>query len=498
MGAEKHKTILFVEDEILLALSQKMLLEEYGYGVLMAHTASEALRLFNEQQDIDLVLMDMDLGKGPDGAEVAEQLLRIKEIPIVFLSSHTEKEVLEKIEQVTTYGYVLKGSSQHVLDASLKMAFKLFDANTAIKNSALKQKTMISKISDVISIMGADGTVGYVSPNCEKYFGWQPEELEGKKGSITICPDDLKRVQAVFNDLLEVEQKTLSVEYRYKCKDGSYKPIELSATNFLHDPVICGVLLNYRDISERRRTEAILREKEIATQVALRANRAKDEFIASISHELRTPLTAIMGLAETILRFKERGRLNDKKMEFLLQNILAAGEQLDELVEDILDYAEIEAGKTELKPTAVDISAILKEILFVLRPKAEEKGLSIQNEVNAPELVWADLKRIKQIIWNLLDNAIKFTSEGGVILRLIAGVENVELQVIDTGRGIAPQEREVIFQRFVRLDKSGQNSGTGLGLPISRKLAQLMGGEVSVSGMPETGSVFSLRLKKAQ
>ena len=134
MNDKDKKTILLVEDEAILAITEKMVLEKYGYKVITADSGEKAIELFNENKDIDLILMDIDLGKGLDGTETAAIILKDQDIPVVFLSSHTEPAVVEKTENITSYGYVVKSSSITVLDASIKMALKLFNANRRVEN----------------------------------------------------------------------------------------------------------------------------------------------------------------------------------------------------------------------------------------------------------------------------------------------------------------------------------------------------------------------------
>ncbi|MDA3940329.1 MAG: PAS domain S-box protein [Spirochaetia bacterium] len=263
MKSENRKTLLLVEDEVLIAMAKQQELEKYGYNVIHVNTGEKAVSMTSENHNIDLILMDIDLGKGIDGPEAAETILRDHDIPILFVSSHAEPEVVEKTEKITSYGYVVKSSSITVLDASIKMAFKLFNANMKIEESDKRQKTMLSNISDVISIIGVDGIMKYKSPNIEKWFGWQPEDLVGTSGWHNVHPDDLEVIQKAFATLLESDDSTITMEYRYKCKNGTFIPIELTATNLTKDPLINGVLLNYRDISERLMAENKIREKDI-------------------------------------------------------------------------------------------------------------------------------------------------------------------------------------------------------------------------------------------
>lgn len=255
MSETEKKSILIVEDEAIIALSEKKALEKYDYEVFIAQSGEDAIGLCDDGSCCDLILMDINLGEGIDGTEAAARILKDHDIPIIFVSSHNERIIIEKTERITSYGYIVKNSSINVFDASIKMAFKLFDANKKLKENEIRQQTMIGNISDVISIIDAEGKVKYVSPSVEKWFGWDPRDFFGPNGWITVHPDDLDRVKREFRRLLKKDNSTGSIEYRFKCKDGHYKLVKVAATNLVNYPIIDGVLINYHDITENKELE---------------------------------------------------------------------------------------------------------------------------------------------------------------------------------------------------------------------------------------------------
>ena len=256
------RTILLVEDEAIVAVTQKKALEKYGYNVITAKSGQEAINIFKEKNNIDLVLMDIDLGIGINGPETAKSILKMLNIPIVFLSSHTEPETVETTEKITSYGYVVKNSGITVLDASIKMAFKLFDANIELVKSEIKQKSLISNITDVIGITDAEGIVKYISINIEKLFGLQTGDVIGEKVWRWVHPDDLAYVMKEFLVLFEADNLTKTIEFRFKGADENFKMLEVTAANLLNDPVINGILYNFHDITGRRQAEDALKESE--------------------------------------------------------------------------------------------------------------------------------------------------------------------------------------------------------------------------------------------
>ncbi len=250
-----RKKLLLVEDEVLIALAEKKALEKYGYAVTMIGSGEKAVEAVAGGVDADLVLMDIDLGPGMDGTQAAARILELRDLPILFLSSHTEPEIVERTEKITSYGYVVKDSSITVLDASIKMAFKLFDADRKTQESERKQNSLIANISDVIAILDRDGVSRYSSPNVRKWFGWGAEDLVGKDMRDIVHPDDRTAAVALFDRVMDRPGGSGTTEFRIRCADGGYKWIDLTLANLLDDPVLRGFLANYHDISERKRME---------------------------------------------------------------------------------------------------------------------------------------------------------------------------------------------------------------------------------------------------
>lgn len=256
MSAEVRKRILLVEDEALIALAEKNSLEKYGYEVSVLGSGEEAVQAIAAGMDMDLVLMDIDLGSGMDGTQTAERILEMRSLPIVFLSSHTEPEIVERTERITSYGYVVKNSSITVLDASIKMAFKLYEANRKTLESERRQNALIANIADVIVVIDRNGINRYKSPNIRKWFGWEPGDVVGRPALDNVHPDDRAASREILDRLIASEEGTsTSTEIRYLCKDGGYKWIEITLVNMLADPVVQGILGNFHDVSVRKQAE---------------------------------------------------------------------------------------------------------------------------------------------------------------------------------------------------------------------------------------------------
>jgi signal transduction histidine kinase len=226
-----------------------------------------------------------------------------------------------------------------------------------------------------------------------------------------------------------------------------------------------------------------------------RAMTARSRFYASMSHELRTPINAVLGYS-TLLLERIYGPLNEKQAEGI-ERTQKAARHLLELVNDVLDLSKIEAGKIDLRLQPVEFPALIDDLFVTVRPLADEHGstLSLEAEGEAPIRVVSDPRRVRQILLNLLSNAIKF-GRGRPIRVLCSRTADagIQVEVIDEGEGISREDQERIFHEFVQLGKTQLQDGTGLGLPISRRLAELLSGELSVDSTPGKGSVFRLRL----
>lgn len=314
--------------------------------------------------------------------------------------------------------------------------------------------------------------------------------LQGMVKATNIYVDPRRRDQ--FREQIERDGVVRDFVSEVRCADGSTVWINENARAIRDEQ---GVVVCYegivRDISAQMQAELAVKE---AMRSAELANQAKTEFLANMSHEIRTPMNAILGFAELL-----KGLVTEPRAQSYLQAIASSGETLLALINDVLDLSKIEAGKLELQYEAVDPGLVMRDVRHIFSQKAEQKGLELEVELDGsvPAMVWLDEVRLRQILFNVVGNAIKFTERGRVVMRATARPEEgghcvLILEVEDTGIGIPEEEQERIFEAFSQ--QTGQSAkkfgGTGLGLTITRRLTDMMHGKIEVRSRVGEGTVF--------
>jgi len=361
---------------------------------------------------------------------------------------------------------------------------------TARKQLEEERDRFFTLSRDMICIAGFDGYFKRLNPAWEKTLGFTTEELLAVPYLQFVHPDDCEATAAEAAKLA-TGLETISFENRYRCKDGSYKWLLWGCTPSLDHHLVYAAA---HDITERKRTEeALLRAKEEAE----RASKFKDQFLSMMSHELRTPLNAVLGFSE-LLADERCGPLNDRQHRYL-DHVRTGGQHLLKLINDVLDLSRIEAGRLELAMEVVSVEPVIAEVLESLRPLADKKSLVISRHCDSGLAVHADATRFKQVLLNLLGNAVKFTPSGGRIEVAAQGADGqVRIAVRDTGPGIPLEEQTRIFESFYRLSGAASAAeGTGLGLAIAHRLVSLQGGEMGVESQPGHGACFFFNLRAA-
>ena len=335
-----------------------------------------------------------------------------------------------------------------------------------------------------------------------KMLGYSHSEMLQKNWEEMTHPDDLALNIRYFDRALAGEIEGYVMDKRFICKNGDIIYTSISAQSLRNlDKSVNSFVLMVQDISDRKQAEAqLLRTNE---QLA-RATRMKDEFLANMSHELRTPLNAILGMTEA-LQEQIFGSINEKQLK-ALQTVERSGDHLLSLINDILDVVKIESGQIELDCALVNVAALCQSSLIFINQQAQKKSIQLEIKLprNLPDQL-LDERRIRQVLINLLNNAVKFTLEGGRITLEVTKQESqkslhtndwIRFAITDTGIGIAPENIERLFQPFIQIDSAlnRQYSGTGLGLALVKQIVELHGGKVGLTSELGVGSCFTIDL----
>lgn len=339
----------------------------------------------------------------------------------------------------------------------------------------------------------------YWSPRLKEMIGYADDELKESADALEklMHPDDREKFWHKLHKHLRGETDEFSVIFRWRHKDGHWIWINArgrASFNEFNEPVkLIGV---HTDVTTLKEYELQLAKSK---DEAEKANTAKSDFLAHMSHEIRTPLTAITGVAEILNMQKSKF---DEKSQKLMEALNASSIGLRDLISDILDFSKIESGKITLEDKEIDIRELFENIVSIISVRSMEKNLAFDcnyNELDGLK-IRGDKTRLRQILINLIGNAVKFTSRGSVRVQAypieINSVEMLRVDVSDTGIGIAEDQFRYIFESFRQADASVSRKygGTGLGLPIARHLARLMGGDIVVSSRQGEGSLFTLQI----
>jgi PAS domain S-box-containing protein len=389
----------------------------------------------------------------------------------------------------------------------------------ALRESEQKFRVIFDQTFQFIGVLDCDGTLVQANRSALQFAGVDAKEVLGKPfwdtPWWTHSPELQQRLKKAVQEaktgkLVRFEASHTAPDGRVSFIDFSLKPVTDSKGH------VVLLIPEGRDITERKQAEEeLMRYKEhleetvqqrteelqLARDAAETANKAKSAFLANMSHELRTPLNSILGFSHIM----QQDEALTKSQHEILDIINSSGEHLLTLINDVLEIAKIEAGKLQLQVATFDLHAMVREVSDMMRLRAEQKGLQLELDQSSglPNYIQGDEARLRQILVNLVSNAVKFTDKGSVILRM--GIKSndrnhILLVVEDTGPGISEENQQRLFEPFVQLPEGEMQVGTGLGLAIVRQFVSLMGGTVAVDSMLGKGSKFrvELPLKEAE
>ncbi len=413
--------------------------------------------------------------------------------------------LVEQLQQRTTEA---TRNAADILKLNESLEHKVQLRTAELANSEAQTRAIVDSAVDVIITIDSRGIVRNFNPAAERTFGHAASEIVGQNVTMIIA-DSYKQQHeqglARFVETGEAQILGLTIEVQALRKDGEEFPLELAVEQVggAEEQLFTAIA---RDISDRKSAEAERDGHMVALQsanLALEefnerveaATQAKSEFLANMSHEIRTPMTAILGFADVVL-----GNVSDPQNVEGLKTIQRNGKHLLEIINDILDISKIESGKLETEQLNCELALLVSDVASLMKIRADAKGVRFEVEYDGliPESVQTDPTRLRQILINLIGNAIKFTEVGEIrlVVRLVdenAGTPMMAFDVIDSGIGMSEEQISKLFRPFVQADNSTTRrfGGTGLGLTISKRLATILGGDIHVQSMPGEGSTFS-------
>ena len=538
--------ILIVDDRPENLLALEAILEPLGQTVVRASSGDEALRKLLSH-NVAMILLDVQM-PGINGFETAKMIKsreRTKYIPIIFLTAISKDEtyVFEGYS-VGAVDYMSKPFQPDILRSKVNVFVDLFQKQRQLADqqeqiaqaqrrdlemrhmreiyeSETRFSEIVGSAMDAIIGFDAGGIITLFNGAAERMFGTvATSALQGSMRTFlpeSLDPHLLNRACARSTEARNGEKPSDETGHEGVLSltgqraSGERFPVEATASCVELDGRKTYTLI-VRDIVERKRAEEALRTQATSLAQAMaelkalndelaerqteleRAMAARSRFYASMSHELRTPINAVLGYS-TLLLENIYGPLNEKQAEGITRTHKAA-KHLLELVNDVLDLSKIEAGKIDLRLQPVMFPSLIEDLFVTVRPLADQYGSSLAIEHEGASMkVISDPRRVRQILLNLLSNAIKFGHGKPILVRSMPQPDGgVVLEVIDQGEGIAQADREKIFDEFVQLGKTQLTEGTGLGLPISRRLAEMLQGVLEIESEPGQGSTFRLTL----
>lgn len=516
-------SILIADDrpENLLALEE--LLREEEIEVVRAASGREALGL-SLKHEFALVLLDVQM-PDMDGFETAELMRgnpKTRSLPIIFVTAGEKSSSnLFKGYESGAVDYIYKPIDPIILRSKVRVFSELYRQRRAIQRqeqslerlveertrdlgySEDRYRRLLESVSSYVYTVFCQDEVPVRTEHgrgCEAVSGYTPEDYATDSWLwLRLVPEADRPLVEAFNRRLLAEKCTLTIEHRLLHRDGSLRWIQNTLVPRLSTE---GILLSYdgviSDITQRRKAEEELCQ---ALELASAASKTKNEFLANMSHEIRTPMTGIMGAIDLL----RDDSLADEQKQYL-DIINVSTNNLLRLIDDILDLSKIEVGKVAIDNRNFSVRTCLEEVITIQKGRIDDKGLrfSLNIAPEVPQTVCGDPLRLKQIILNLLGNAIKFTQRGAIDLGVAVAQKNnefvtLQFRVSDTGIGINKEALDRIFQPFEQADSSATRrfGGSGLGLSICQRLTDLMGGGIQVESTEGAGSSFIVSLPMA-
>ena len=516
--------VLIVDDREEGLIALEATLKGLPFVRLMrAHSGMEALSYMPEH-DFAVILLDVQMPE-LDGFQTAELIRKNHEkyklTPIIFVTAiNKDDQYIHRGYQVGAVDYVFKPIEPQILRSKVSVFVDLYMKSQQIKaqmevirhserrerylklaelevESLKRYRNLADAIPHIVWKSKVDGTLDYFNKVWSDYTGLSTEQSIGSGWQNAIHSEDLNNFLKVWIQAMD-QQKSFEIEARIRRFDGEFHWHWIRAVPEIRHKDPTAWLGTCTDIHDRKMSESQLVD---AKKIAVSANLAKTNFLANMSHEIRTPMSAILGFTELMLNPQQ----TEEQRRHCISTIRRSGQQLLSIIDEILDISKVEAGHLLVERIEVNVISLLSDLQSLLSVQTQSKKLNLDFRLQSPipECIHSDPTRLRQIAMNVIGNAIKFTEKGNVTVTVAweGGSDPLQgklvLLVSDTGVGIDVNAQDRLFQPFAQVDNSTTRrfGGTGLGLALSRKIAQALGGDVSIqSSEPGIGSTFRIEV----
>lgn len=482
----RKKRILIVEDESIVSAHLKHSLQKMNYETAEIISSGEESLNYLENNSVDLIIMDIQLNGKLDGIQTAKHIQEKFSLPLIFLTAYLDDETLMQAKKSEPYGYILKPFDEKDLRLNIELALVKHEASMKVLNSEKKYKNLFENAGDaIITFNLKTKLIEEVNSFASDLFGLSKEELINNSIQKIITNKNL-----FFDKVKELnkQNRAANFEYSYNKKDGSclFLSLNISKIDITKNETL---LLIIRDITENKKlSNELIDAKEKAEEM----NRLKSNFLANISHELRTPLNSILGFASLLIE-----ELESAEHKMMCDRIHQSGKRLLTTLNNIIDLSRIESNKVDSSFSHLNLFESIDLVVKNYKEAVVEKGIFLKTIVKKDNLItFLDENIFQKIVANIISNAIKFTHQGGIFIIIESETINDThwgiIKIKDTGIGIAKEHYNLIFDEFRQVSEGVIRNfdGSGLGLSITKKFIELMGGTISVESDVGVGSTF--------
>jgi PAS domain S-box-containing protein len=480
------------EDDTELLVNE---LECCGYDLIYERVDTQsAMQSALDKQQWDIVIADYSMPSF--SAPAALNILKKKalDLPFIIVSGSIGEDLAVAAMKSGAHDYLMKNKLARLVPAverELREACerrKRREAEQALRQNEQIFRSLIENALDIITVLGTEGIIHYESPSVEKVLGYKPEDLLAKNIFDYIDSEDAPKFLYTINQLVKNPSLVLSIEFRFQHQDNSWRILEAVGKNFIDFSGRASIVINSRDITERKRSEeirnALERERELSED--------RFNFVSMMAHEFRNPLTTILLSSEILQDYSHK--TNEAKQKKCLSRIESAAEEMAQLLDDILNISRADLGKLEFKPQVFNLGRFCKKLLQEMQ-RNDDKHLLIFIQNNECTQAYMDEHLLRHILINLLSNAIKYSPQGGQIkFELFCYQREAIFTIEDQGIGIPLQDQERLFESFHRGANVGNISGTGLGLCLVKKYVDLHKGKIAVKSEVGMGTTFTVTL----